>query len=421
MLGCNLLRETQTKKRKKQNYSRSDHCRGFEIGLVIGRWRPSIIIQTRDLSKPFKLILWLLLLPLVWLFGLFGKSRQLLVAIDFGTSGIKLVQLAEVAGKLVLKKTDFEELAPEVIVDGAIMNMDALGEALVRLVERSGIKGRKVAFGVSGHSVISKIISLPQMSAGELADSISWEAEQYIPFDIREVYIDSEVIDPNAGSGQMDVLLTAAKKDLVNDYIQCLVDAGLRPRLANVESYAVLNMVDSLYGLPSDKTVAVVDIGACMINIAIATRGKLVFIRDISMGSGFLTEDIQRQFAVSYSEAEQLQSNPTGIDSNITARKVEELTMNAAKMLVTEIQRSIEFFKAVSAGEEIDSIYLFGGGSNMLGIRPALEERFPESKLLTGDCFAKLRNADGTITGIEMPYGRMPRFAVAVGLALQKG
>ena len=139
------------------------------------------------------------------------------------------------------------------------------------------------------------------------------------------------------------------------------------------------------------------------------------------LGCNLLAEDIQRELNVSYDEAEELQIDPTDIDSNITSRKVECLTIRAANMLATEIQRAINFFKAVSDGEDPEAIYLFGGGSNMLGIRPALEEIFPECKILTGDCFVKLRSADGTLLGIEMPEDMMPRFAVAVGLALQKG
>lgn len=426
MLNCNLVREVgkggRRERQRRRNWSDSsrEEKRGFEFGLVIGGWRPSITIQTRDLSVPFKLLIWLLAMPFVWFFRLFGKvSPRLLIGIDFGASGIKLVQLKEDKGKLALVRADFEPFGLDVIVDGAIMNMAQLTDALRRLVERNKIAGKKVAFGVSGHSVISKKICLPEMTEQELDSSIMWEAEQYIPFDIREVYVDVEIIDPMAGQGLMDVLLTAAKKDAVNDYVQILAEVGLRPALADVEVYALMNMFEAMYGFPPGERVTLVNVGASMINVAIVDNGKVAFNRDVSLGSMLLTEEIQRNFNVSFEQAEEWKTaKPEDIASLAVFKDVERLKDRVANTLAVEIQRSVEFFKATSVGgkDKIKAMYLFGGGAKMTALARALELQL-EMPVEFGISFAKVEGAEDNQVAQKMSS----EFAVAVGLALRRG
>src|SRR5437762_8215841 len=158
-----------------------------------------------------------------------AKSK-LALGLDIGSSSVKLVQLKEAKRGYILEAFGVAPLPPEAIVDGALMNSTAIVEAIRGLVSQYKLKNREAAIGVSGHSVIIKKISMPKMSQEELEESIQWEAEQYIPFDVKDVNIDVQILTPpdvDTGTGQMDVLLVAAKKDMINDYTSVVSEAGL--------------------------------------------------------------------------------------------------------------------------------------------------------------------------------------------------
>jgi type IV pilus assembly protein PilM len=197
-------------------------------------------------------------------------------------------------------------LPPEAIVDGALMNSTAIVQAVQELMSELKVKGKDVAIGVSGHSVIIKKIQMPRMSQEELEESIQWEAEQYIPFDVKDVNIDTQILDGggNDATGQMDVLLVAAKKDMINDYTTVVSEAGLAPVVVDVDAFAVQNMFSTNYELPDKETVVLINAGASVVNINIIANGVTVFTRDVTIGGNQFTEEIQKQLNVSYEEAE---------------------------------------------------------------------------------------------------------------------
>src|SRR5205823_11919056 len=177
-----------------------------------------------------------------------AKSK-LALGLDIGSSSVKLVQLKEAKRGYILEAFGVAALPPEAIVDGALMNSTAIVEAIRGLVAQYKLKNREAAIGVSGHSVIIKKISMPRMTQEELEESIQWEAEQYIPFDVKDVNIDTQILNPDANdaTGQMDVLLAAAKKDMINDYTTVVSEAGLLPVVADVDAFAVQNMFSTNY------------------------------------------------------------------------------------------------------------------------------------------------------------------------------
>src|SRR5207253_11217475 len=172
-----------------------------------------------------------------------AKSK-LALGLDIGSSSVKLVQLKEAKRGYILEAFGVAPLPPEAIVDGALMNSTAIVDAIRQLLAQYKLKNREVAIGVSGHSVIIKKISMPRMTQEELEESIQWEAEQYIPFDVKDVNIDTQILNPDANdaTGQMDVLLVAAKKDMINDYTTVVSEAGLLPQVVDVDAFAVQNM-----------------------------------------------------------------------------------------------------------------------------------------------------------------------------------
>src|SRR6266567_7151914 len=228
-----------------------------------------------------------------------AKSK-LALGLDIGSSSVKLVQLKEKKGGYALQAFGMSRLPPETIVDGALMNSAAVVQAIQELLAEHKVKARDAAIGVRGHSVIIKKISLPRMSQDELDESIQWEAEQYIPFDVKDVNIDTQILTPEAdAAGQMDVLLVAAKKDMINAYTSVCAEAGLAPSVVDVDAFAVQNAFEANYDLPSKETVVLFNVGASVTNINILASGVTNFTRDVTMGGNAFTEEIQKQLNIS--------------------------------------------------------------------------------------------------------------------------
>ncbi|MBM4352960.1 MAG: type IV pilus assembly protein PilM [Deltaproteobacteria bacterium] len=348
---------------------------------------------------------------------MFGRKNA--VGVDIGSHSIKVCLLSESGRGLFLKRFDVAPLPPDSVVDGAVMNFPQVQDKLKELVAANKLKGRPAVLSISGHSVIVKKISLPEMTQQELDASIMWEAEQYIPFDIKEVNVDVQILDPKAGQGQMDVLLVAAKKDIINDYASIAVEAGLEPSIVDVDTFAGQNMFELNYGFPPNETIAIINVGASMININIISNGITQFTRDISMGGALLTEEIQRQLGVSYEEAEHYKIGGTdSISSSAVFKEVQRLSDRVAGTLVTEIQRSVEFFKATSVGEEISRVYLSGGAAQMAALIRLIEQRLE----VPAELVNPFKNIviDTKRFDIALLQKIAPSAGVVVGLALRR-
>ncbi len=222
-----------------------------------------------------------------------GKS---LVGLDIGSSSVKATLLKPTKSGYELAAFGMEPLPPDTIVDGAVMSASAVVDTLRKLFQTHRIRNKQVALGISGHSVIIKKINLPQMTPQELEDSIQWEAEQYIPFDIAEVHLDTQILNAESAiRGQMDVLLVAAKREHVSEYVTAVQEAGLTPVIVDVAAFAVQNQYEINYELPRDRTIVLVNVGAAVTSINVLAEGNTAFTRDLSMGGRQFTEEIQKQ------------------------------------------------------------------------------------------------------------------------------
>ena len=290
---------------------------------------------------------------------------------------VKVAQLKETKKGFSLTHFAMAPLPPESIVDGALMNPGAIVDTVRGLVSGNRIKNKEVAVSISGHSVIIKKISLPQMTEEELAESIQWEAEQYIPFDINDVNIDVQVLNPHTEGGHMDVLLVAAKSDMVNDYAQVVRDAGLMPLVVDVDAFCLQNMFEMAYGYVPGEVIALINIGANLININVVNSGMTSFTRDIALGGNQLTDEIQKQLNVSYEEAEayKLGGEP-GVDvDTLIPQEVERVIQQVAEQIALEVQRSLDFYSTTSAEEGISKIFIMGGTSKITTVLKVLEQR----------------------------------------------
>lgn len=299
------------------------------------------------------------------------------VGLDIGSSSVKLVHLKESKRGYVLDAFGVAPLPPEAIVDGALMNSAAVVDAIKELFAEARIKTRQVAIGISGHSVIIKKINLPRMSREELEESIQWEAEQYIPFDVKDVEIDVEILsEGDDATGQMDVLLVAAKKDMINDYTAVVAEAGLTPVVCDVDAFAVQNCFEINYELPTTETVVLINAGASVVNINVLANGVTTFTRDITMGGNQFTEEIQKQLNVSYDEAEKLKvgGDMAEVDS-VIPQEVERVLQGVADQMAGEIQRSLDFYAATAADSRIARVYLGGGTARIPALFKIIEQR----------------------------------------------
>ncbi|MBI2895207.1 MAG: type IV pilus assembly protein PilM [Deltaproteobacteria bacterium] len=300
-----------------------------------------------------------------------------LVGVDIGSSSIKVAQARETKVKgekwLKLERFGFENLPPQSIVDGNVMNASAVVEALAKVFRDAKIADKNVALSVSGHSVIIKKIAVPIMTADELEEQIHWEAEQHIPFDINDVEIDHEILRRRPEQGQMDILLVAAKKDEINDYAQIAREAKLRPLVVDIDAFAIQNIFEFGYGLSPTETVVLLNVGASLTTLNIVSGGVSAFTRDIANGGNAITDEIRKQLGVSPEEAEAYKCG--GGERSVVPKEVSEIIQGVAEGLAGEIQRSIDFYLATSAEGEISRIYLAGGTAKIGALGTAIERR----------------------------------------------
>jgi type IV pilus assembly protein PilM len=350
--------------------------------------------------------------------ALFGKAKTI-VGLDIGSSAVKAVELKP-AGK-GYKVTAFgaEPVPPDAIVDGAIIDAGSVADAIKRVFDgNTAFKSKDVCASLSGNAVIVKKITLPVMTENELAESIYWEAEQYIPFDIQDVNLDYQILDPGTGPnsrGSMDVLLVAAKKEKIGDYTNVISQAGRTPVIVDVDAFALQNAFEVNYGLDAGRTVVLLNAGASAININILQGDQSVFTRDISMGGNAYTEAVQKELDLPFDSAEQLKK---GIPvDGATYEEALPVLHAVTENVLLEIQKTFDFYKASASADHIDRIMLSGGASRVDGFHQMVQERF-NAPVEDFDPFRAV-TWDAKKLGGE-PADMAPSAAVAVGLALRK-
>ncbi len=351
--------------------------------------------------------------------SLLSKSKGA-IGLDIGSSFIKVLELQPKGNAWALVNFGMTKLPPEAIVDGALMNSNIIVEAIRELIRKNHIRTRDVITSVSGHSVIIKKINLPVMSLEELEESIHWEAEQYIPFDINDVNIDVQILNKPEDGNQMEVVLVAAKKDMINDYVAIIQEAGMSPVVIDVDSFAIENMFEVNYEIGAEETVVLVNVGASIININVLKGGMTAFTRDITLGGNQYTEEIQKQLGVSYEEAEALKIGGGIVrDSQaVVPEEVEGIIQSVNDNVATEIQRSLDFYAATSTEDRIRRIYLAGGSARVPGLTRTIQDKTGVDVEVI-NAFRKIEINERQFD-IAFLNEVAPMAAVAVGLALRR-
>ncbi len=350
------------------------------------------------------------------MFSFLSFKKKELFALDVGSYSIKLVQLKSTKKGYQLVKVGHALLSSDAIVDGALMDASAIVETIQKLLGDLKVKSQDVATSVSGNAVIIRKISLAAMTDDELAESIQWEAEQYIPFDIADVNLDFQILGPDpSDESQMEVLLVAAKKEVVDDYNAVLAEAGLTPVVLDVDAFACQNMLEMNYSFSEDELVAIVNIGASISNINIIRNGVSLFTRDVASGGNQFTEEIQKRFGVSYEDADsaKLGKSVDGVD----AEEVKTIVQEVLDSLASEIARTVDFFLATNPDVSIEKVYVCGGAARVEGIEKELSEKLSVAVEIANPFNAVSYNEKSIDPDCVSDLA--PSFGVAVGLAIR--
>jgi type IV pilus assembly protein PilM len=341
------------------------------------------------------------------------------VGLDIGSSAVKAVELKAAGKGYRVVAFGMEPVPPDSIVDGAIIDSTAVAEAIRSVFEHNkAFKAKDVCASLSGNAVIVKKITLPVMTESELGESIYWEAEQYIPFDIQDVNLDYQILDPGTGPearGSMDVLLVAAKKEKIGDYTSVIAQAGKTPVIVDVDAFALQNAFEVNYGLEPGKVVVLLNAGASAININIVQGDQSVFTRDVSLGGNAYTEAVQKELDLPFDSAEQLKKG-VPVDG-ATFEEARPVLHAITENVLLEIQKTFDFFKATASSDQIDRIMVSGGASRVDGFRDMLQDRF-NAPVEDFDPFRTVA-WDAKKLGTEAAE-LAATAAVAVGLALRR-
>src|SRR5437868_11157867 len=306
---------------------------------------------------------------------MFGFGSKTIVGLDVGSSSIKAVELKKGRNGIEVAHLGLEPLATDMLVDSMVVDSGTVSSAISKLFTENEIKTKAVATAVSGHSVIVKKISLPSMSDQELAETINSEAAQHIPFDLGDVNLDYQILSEEDGQPQMDVLLVAVKKDKILNYTNVLSLAGKTPAAVDIDAFALQNCYEYNYEPAPGTTVALLNLGASVMNINIVKGTTPLFTRDVSVGGNQYTDALQKELDLSFDDAEALKlGKKVGTVSEDAKLPI---LQQVTEIIVLEIQKTFDFFRATAAGEHIERIYLAGGSSRVPGLLEGLRQEFP--------------------------------------------
>lgn len=300
--------------------------------------------------------------------GLLNRSK-LTAGLDIGSGFIKLVVIDHGKSEPEIVQVATSPLVPDAIVEGEIMDPVLVAETIRSVVESCGLKLKNVTAAVGGHDVIIKRIQMDRMSENDAREVIRWEAEQHVPFDMENVQLDFQIMDPESDSVQMSVLLVAAKRELIENRLGLLTDAGLTPGVIDVDAFALHNAFERSYPDLLGGLVALVNVGHETTNVNLLDDGVPILVRDISFGSRRLRESLQRERGLTADQADAV------LLGKADAAQLRALVDDKVDELAVGIERAAAFIVAQSGGEGIGRVFLSGGGACVPGLAQALGQR----------------------------------------------
>jgi type IV pilus assembly protein PilM len=348
---------------------------------------------------------------------LFTRKSKQSVGLDIGSSLIKVVEVDHSKEEPVLTRYGIIKLPPEAIVEGELMDQGLVVEGIQECITKAGISASKVMTAVSGRAVIVKKVIMDKMNPDDAKEAIFWEAEQHVPFDIDDVCLDFQVLKDDVGANQMEILLVAAKKEMVNSHASIIRDAGYEPAIVDVDSFAIQNALEATSVSDGANVTGLINIGSDVTNINIIQDNIPYFTRDLSVGTNVFVEAIQRDLGVDFDEAEAILSGEREIENEA---RTHEIISEAAGEISMGIERSLSFLKTAGDAENIDEVILSGGGARIPGLREILSQKH-EIEFRINDAVGRMDRADNLFEDAGDDVGKVgPLLTVALGLALRR-
>jgi len=344
------------------------------------------------------------------LFGLGGSKTT--VGLDIGSGLIKVVAIDH-AKEPTLSKVGVAPVLQDAIVEGEVMDPGVVGDAIRSAFDAAGVKQKRVVAAVGGRDVIIKKIQVDRMKESDAADVVRWEAQQHVPFDIEGVQLDFQVLDPEGEGVQMDVLLVAAKRELVENRAALLSDAGLDPAVVDVDAFALHNAFEVSYPEAMRGVAAMIHIGHEVTNVNILQEGVPLLTRDLSVGTRKFREDLQRERGMSVEDADRL------LQGFERSADLDPFVKSRGEEIGVGVERAGAFLASASrdAGQ-IQRVYCSGGGARIPGLADVLAERL-RLPVEVADPLKGLRVKDGAFGSLAVDEVG-PLLMLAVGLALRK-
>ncbi len=346
--------------------------------------------------------------------GFSFSSSGTAVGLSIGSSAIKLVELKRKGKTWELLNFGMVPLAEEVLVNREILQPIPVVEGIKAIVSGAKLKSKDVCTSISGTSLMIKRLALEVQNSKEIQEQVFWEAEQYLPFDASDVVMDYQLLSKSKDK-RVEVLLVAAKRSVVESFMGVVADSGLKPKTVDVDFFAMQNYFEANYPVNESEAVALVDIGAVGLKVAVVSAGVPIFTKDSALGGRNLTMEIQKHLNLSFVDAEALKvaGQETGMP-----QEVSDLMHLMAENYGTEIKRAIDFYQASSSGPPVGYVVIRGGASKIPNLSRTIEDmiRLP----------VQLANPFNSISYNEAVFrdgiaSIAPFAAVPVGLALRAG
>ncbi len=345
-------------------------------------------------------------------------SRQKpLLGLDIGSRTIKAAEVLQSKDGFKLKNFGMIQLPTGTIEEGTIRDPETVVEAIQKLFKDNKFKLKNVATSIGGYSVIVKKINVQNMLEEQLQDTIAFEAEQYIPFDIHDVHLDFQILGESENNpSQMSVLLVAARKDLIDEYVNIVDLAGLNPCIVDVDAFALQNCYEANYASKEGSNVALIDIGANKTSLNILADRTSEFIRDISVGCDQINVQIMSSFNCTFEESEELKLG--NAPDNRSAEDVEEIIGSVAGEWGREVRRALDFYYSSFPENQIQQILVSGGGANIKAFQKLIAEE-TQIRVQTLNPFTNV--SVEALAGGEAVLKRIaPQAAISFGLALRR-
>ncbi len=343
--------------------------------------------------------------------ALFGRKKTS-IGLDIGSGFVKVVEVDHSGAQPEVVRVAMRALLPDAIVEGEIMDYGLVSDTVRGLFQEMGVKGAEVVTAIGGHDVIIKKIQMDRMKESDAREVIRWEAEQHVPFDIKSVELDFQILNPHEEGMQMEVLLVAAKRELVDNKVGLLQDAGINPIIIDVDAFALHNAFEHNYPDSRDGIIALVNVGHETTNVNILENGIPILTRDIPFGSRRIREDLQRERGLTAEQAEDV------VQARETVDDLERFVDASADEIAVGIERASAFLMTREDGESLGKIFLSGGGARVPGMVESLAKRMNVETHLVNP-FERVPVRPGAAGGMSIEEAA-PMLLLPLGLALRQ-